>query len=154
MTFMHLHTCEMLRTQDWGSLALGKHRRTKLAKLEKNASFALCKTNSFCRATRNYMQFCNRMCLLVTGTWRRRDHVSFRECNRDPFSAMAYVIMVPVQVGSTIEPLFFVHYSVAIVKPFVYLFYSTAEPRDFFHKQYQNMTPGDWLECQNCMFCL
>ena len=73
LTFINLHTREMLRTQNWGSLALGKHRRSKLAKLEKNASFALWKTNSFCRATRNYIQFCNRMCLLVTGTWRRRD---------------------------------------------------------------------------------
>ena len=35
MTFMHLHTCEMLRTQNWGSLVPGKHRRSKLAKLEK-----------------------------------------------------------------------------------------------------------------------
>ena len=56
------------------SLALGKHRRSKVTKVEKRASFGLWKKNWFCHAaTRNYMQFCNRMCLLLTATWRRRD---------------------------------------------------------------------------------
>ena len=56
------------------SLALGKHRRSKVTKVEKRASFGLWKKTWFCHAaTRNYMQFCNRMCLLLTATWRRRD---------------------------------------------------------------------------------
>ena len=39
----------------------------------KSASFGLWKKTWFSHATRNYRQFCNRMCLLLTGTWRRRD---------------------------------------------------------------------------------
>ena len=89
MAFRNLHTCEMLRNC-WAGVGIGDndihapHKtgvRLRLASIDaaksqswkKNASFALWETNSFCRATRNYMQFCNRMCLLVTGTWRRRD---------------------------------------------------------------------------------
>ena len=40
---------------------------------EKKHEFRALEKNSFCRATRNYMQLGNRMCWLVTGTWRRRD---------------------------------------------------------------------------------
>ena len=78
MTFMHLHTCEMLRNS-WAGVGMMTfmhlHTQQTRKAAKKNVSFALWKTNSFCRATRNYMQFCNRMCLLVTGTWRRRDLV-------------------------------------------------------------------------------
>ena len=59
--------------QNSGSLALGKHRRSKVTKVEKSASFGLWKKTWLCHATRNYRRFCNRMCLVLTGTWRRRD---------------------------------------------------------------------------------
>ena len=127
MTFMHLHTCEMLRNwwagwgwwrslhmhtcemlrQWWGGggwggdddiHALGKHRPSKLARLEKNASFALWKKHSFCRATRNYMQFCNRMCLLVTGTWRRRDLLVYKRVNwRVYFNLWSWTKKIPLK---------------------------------------------------------
>ena len=43
--------------------------------MEKGLVSGFGKKNWFCHATRNYRQFCNRMCLLLTGTWRRRDQL-------------------------------------------------------------------------------
>ena len=38
-----------------------------------HGGFALWEKSTLCCQTRNYRQICNRMCFLVTGTWRRRD---------------------------------------------------------------------------------